>query len=827
MLLVLLVLLPLFMGGAHLPVALCGSLLLIVVGCTRCRFPKPSTWGFFGWAMALLVAITGLQLIPMPLGLLSYMAPLSYELLQQTTSATTWRSISLDNAATSGEWVKLTGYACLVLTLRAKYRSSLRWQNRIWAAIAATGAVVVLTGIVHFVLGEPRTWGYFGPGLSPFPTSFVNPNHQAGFLGFSALLAFATALRLHGGQSLLALTCAIISVGGLLVSHSRGSLLAFALSIVFATLLIRRRNRSPQTHRPDDSHPGTKRYVLFAAGSLGFLTLAIYFFTPLLQTMSTLNDPDQTKKLGLWSEAGRALLPNAGPLGLGRGTFPLHFAIRGDLPLSQTYTHVENEFLQTVLDWGLLPGSATLVLLALGLRRILRHAPHSDAKIFAITSLFYIALQNLSDFSLHLPAVAVPALAVACLLEPRKAAKAVTGTKPDAGTSPAPRAPGLLLRALPMVVTTLLSALASWYALSLNVHRDEARLKQLLHDANRWPAAQSEIRLILDRHPANYYLPALAAGTALAYNDPRGALRWINRSMSIVDRYAPAHEIAATSLWSLGYRSQSKLEVGLALQSAPEHAQDISRRFIRRGGTWDELAKIGPLPERARQSIGRYLLQEKRLDQAEQVLSPLLAPSLDDTSAENLELLGRTALNRGIYKRSIDLCRASIRKDRKRHRPYLVCAKAYKRLGTLDKALSILEQGLGHTDADWALLRAQARLLSDAGSFHKALVIALRRLRSASHPSHVADAHWELGRIYKAQNDNTEAYRNFESARRLDPKRLKYHIALARLRAQRGDIAGMEAVLQNAEREIGPTPEFLDKAQALRARYVTTAKGQP
>ena len=107
---------------------------------------------------------------------------------------------------------------------------------------------------------------------------------------------------------------------------------------------------------------------------------------------------------------------------MGRGAFEVAYT-RVNATSTLTFSHLENEYLQAVVDWGI-PGAAFLAL-AMGLLILsaIRRWQAGPLEAGALGGLAALALQNVADFNLEFPGVALPALALIATLLPTELAK--------------------------------------------------------------------------------------------------------------------------------------------------------------------------------------------------------------------------------------------------------------------------------------------------------------------------------------------------------------------------------------------------------------------
>ncbi|HEX3760644.1 MAG TPA: hypothetical protein VHW23_18140, partial [Kofleriaceae bacterium] len=147
--------------------------------------------------IGLAAALTALQLIPLPDGLLAALDPRGIELrhdgaaLAQTSP---WPAISLDPAGTLRALaflVTLLGVAVLGL----RVASSERGRYLVLAAVAVTcGLAAAVTG-VHTLLNADSLYGIYRPqhAAPPILGPLLNANHLGGLMAIGAVLAVGLA----------------------------------------------------------------------------------------------------------------------------------------------------------------------------------------------------------------------------------------------------------------------------------------------------------------------------------------------------------------------------------------------------------------------------------------------------------------------------------------------------------------------------------------------------------------------------------------------------------------------------------------------------------
>lgn len=266
------------------------------------------------------LALTTLQLLPLPTALLKGIAPASsaihhpHDPVVAGVLGSNWSPISVEPFASRAELLRL-GSLAAALFLAGQLFGGRREQRSFAWVVAATGVALSL-----FAVYQKARWGNVLYGRftvqsgTPFGP-FVNHNHFAGFIEMSLLVALGGAIG-HLGRStpsaILLGGSALIMGTSLAMSQSRGGVVAAAVGAVFlAALAFRSQAR--------------ERLVAIVAWALA-VTLIVFLAAPrdvLLRAASLVaptRDPSVGFRLTLWADALR-LAARSPALGTGVGTF--------------------------------------------------------------------------------------------------------------------------------------------------------------------------------------------------------------------------------------------------------------------------------------------------------------------------------------------------------------------------------------------------------------------------------------------------------------------------------------------------------------------------
>jgi len=399
----------------------------------RSRGPLRRPWP--AWLLLALAGWTLVAVVPLP-GLRGLAAPSLQAWVEsalQPAGVAATPGLSVAPAETGLEVARLIGLAGLVLVA-----GQLSWRLAA-AAVAGAGLVVTLVGFGHAFVGTEAIYGLYTPQhalLIPrtaLLTTFVNPNHQSGLLLLAIFSAGALAVdQLHGARTardaakvaqrrdrgIAMLGALLLLVPALLLSLSRGALLAFAVfaPIALALALV----RPPQSL---GTKAATKRKGPFALGLLALATVVVTVgrHGAWAELLALMHDPDHAFELKLGpARDGIGLAARSPVFGTGRGTFadlfPLH-APGSDI----VFTHLESTPVTALIEWGPWVGTAAVVMSVVWWVRALRHrvkGREQRARTVVLLGLAALAMQSLVDFSLEFIGVAAPTAALVGSLTP-------------------------------------------------------------------------------------------------------------------------------------------------------------------------------------------------------------------------------------------------------------------------------------------------------------------------------------------------------------------------------------------------------------------------
>jgi tetratricopeptide (TPR) repeat protein len=831
-------------GGVDLPVLAAAAVLAAgALALAPGRF-RPSAVKVPALAFGLLgvVGVIGLQLVPLPAGLVGLVSPGTAEALDGALGPLglwpSWRPLSLAPAATALELAKAAVLLAVVGTGAVLARSERR-RDELLLGLAASGVLVSVAYYGAALLGV-------SPLLAPQVT-FVNTNHLAGFFLLSAWPALGLALRSRGVARVGWLVAFAFVGSGVFLSLSRAGIAAFFVGAgVFAVLRLSRRRtgfayavhvdaenaaaheraepRSPRVPAlpspPAPAEPRSPRVrtlpsppapaggegqgegglaetgarrrggssidrgatsrdraprgpaldglamraatsrggtSVAVAGVAGALAIASWLaFEPVVAELRTISGEDTTgAKLGVWP-AAVSVVRDFPLAGIGRGAFATVYPAYKSEPAQLTFTHVENEWLQLPVDLGLVAGLAVVGLFAWAFLAAARRRDLSRPLAGALAGVAAVAAQNLFDFSLEIPGVAIPFALVL----------------------------GLASRAMPRVEVRpwMVRAAALGFlvlaATGLSVHAAHP-LDAGLDAVVRAPSADeaaARARAHLRWHPADY-APQAEVGARLAAEDRCAeALPWLTRAMLRNPTAPEPHRAAAACLARAGQHAHAKREYRLAHLYGDRSA--LAEAFLRYDAPGELLALAPETPGGL--AAAAHLLRDRPVEAAD---AWRRAWELFGEPRVLASLAGAT-LGLGDEDEALRLARLLQERAPRLGAGYVVAARALDALGRGDEALAELDLGASRLPGD-------AEVLAPLGARHLAAKryslarTTFERIVAKEGPA-MTRKRVLVARALEGQGRLQEALREAQVAREITPADLGAQETFARIAAAVG-----------------------------------------
>jgi O-antigen ligase len=289
-------------------------------------------------------------------------------------------------------------------------------------ALIALGFGMAFFAIFQFATHYPLIWGlpraelYAGRGSG----TFINPDHFAAFLGMLAPLAlsFTVMSRLSPTIKVLLAYSAVTMLMGIIVSLSRGGILAegLALAVLCAILLV----------QGDFWKPALVMLVLLVLVGC----LYVSQFTSVQKRLDSLSYRVNDERQYYWAGAEELFARNR-LWGIGPGHFDFEFPSVRSIKVQGRPQFAHNDYLNTLCDWGV--AGLGIVAAACGLLyagvfqswRGVHKAPNEMGArnsgraafvVGAAAGLLALMLHCAVEFNMQIPAIALTAVTFMALL---------------------------------------------------------------------------------------------------------------------------------------------------------------------------------------------------------------------------------------------------------------------------------------------------------------------------------------------------------------------------------------------------------------------------
>jgi O-antigen ligase len=290
--------------------------------------------------------------------------------------------------------------------------------------LIATGFTLAMLAVFQYATHYPFIWGVrrMDQYLSRGSGTFVNPDHLAGFLGMIVPLALAYTIlsRFSATVKVLLAYSAVTMLAGIIVSVSRGGIVAAVLAlVVFCAVLLAHRDFWRQA-----------LVMLCSLIALGAVAASQFESVHKRFDVAFKQDKIGHERRFYWLAAWQ-LFERAPVWGIGPGHFDVEFPSVRPLPVQNRPQYAHNDYLNTLCEWGAV--GMGLIAAACGLLywgvfqfwRSLRKPSHetgarfSDRTAFifgAAIGLLAVMLHCIVEFNMQIAAEAVTAVTLMALL---------------------------------------------------------------------------------------------------------------------------------------------------------------------------------------------------------------------------------------------------------------------------------------------------------------------------------------------------------------------------------------------------------------------------
>lgn len=382
-------------------------------------------WGVCGWLLIALIVLTAMQLIPLPLSLLSHISPQTAQNYTETCvlldGCTSWPSVTLSKAATGYGLSLLVGFfAFYAFTLLSFQR--FKSYQRAYHALVLIGVILVLFNILaHFFnFGHSSTgssaWFRFG--------LIINDNHASVVWGLFAFLCLGAVTGTKGGKRGVWLVLYVLFSAALFMKLSRAAIAAWTCSHGIMAILYWVRSKKTASYGV---------IIIMAAFAISVACIYLFLSSTLTQVSQSYTQThwfeedyqeqgsvhsDDFEKTYIYRDLPEMMLSY--PLGTGRQTFSDIFPQYQSRPYPKHFYHAEQEYFEILIEYGPVFGFFILALIVYLFVFFIRQRPtkghERGIELGLLTGIMFFAIQNAFDFNARYWVGAILALAYAGML---------------------------------------------------------------------------------------------------------------------------------------------------------------------------------------------------------------------------------------------------------------------------------------------------------------------------------------------------------------------------------------------------------------------------
>jgi tetratricopeptide (TPR) repeat protein len=721
-----------------------------------------------GLALGLVTLLACIQVLPVPPFVVRLLNPKAAELYDYVLSGTglwgdgQWLSLSLDPPANALELMKFISYTLAFFTV-VNYFNDRQRARRLMKVLVWAGFAVTLIGFFFKLFDVNSIFGVhqISPGTFFFST-FVNPNHLAGFLGLCAPVALGLSFsaRERQDRAFYGFFGLIMGVG-VFMSLSRGGIVAFSAGMIFLIFFAATRRTRQLRHA-----------VLVQVIAAGVLTVAGYLaYDTILKEMKTLGNIDAVRedmKFQAWKGTMPMILDHP-IVGIGRGAFASVYPRYKSVVAEATFTHPENEVIQNLVEWGPIFGGMFLLIFAGTVFMSLYRARESFSMGGCLAGVFVVSLHNLVDFNLETGGVAMPFILILSML----------------CASPFSHAGGPLafetrLRIPKWFATVLVpSALAIGILAApfAGTHALERKTQEILAQADTGAAepcvggALGEAACNLLRHHPGDYLAPLIVGKAFLDAKPPvldKAVHWLARALYLNPGSAVGHHLIGRALLFAGSREQALSEYQASAEADRTQLTNLISEVLTLTGNTDAAIRITPQDADGLLSTARILRTLDKVDAA--ITACRKATELNVTRVDILDLLAELFLSQGQLDDAAETAQKLIDIEPQHDYGYLVEGRALLAKGETEKAVKVWQTGFEQAPESIPLAFQLTEFYLKNTKITEAEDIAKRLYALApTDDNSQSQINYLLGHIQEARGAFVEARRYYRVAASLMP----------------------------------------------------------
>jgi O-antigen ligase len=292
-----------------------------------------------------------------------------------------------------------------------------QWLMRLWWTAGIAGGSIALFGLLQKATGAEMIFWQPRPrlGTSPFFSVYYYHANAGAFMNLVFPLTFGLTWRAFQrkqfGARAIWITLSVIMIAATVANTSRmAQLLALGIGVAVAIILVPR-----MIGMFSNGHTGV---VLAGAIAVLIVILAAAPISHLEQPLKRWNEVNQTYKTDeRWSalKVGVNALPDAGLLGFGPGTLRVLFPYyTGAAGVHGIWRFLHNDYLQTLLEWGVIGGTLWAAIFfggpAVAIRARIGHGsdwrPHQRLLLsLVVIALIGLAVHALVDFPFQITSI--------------------------------------------------------------------------------------------------------------------------------------------------------------------------------------------------------------------------------------------------------------------------------------------------------------------------------------------------------------------------------------------------------------------------------------
>lgn len=774
------IVLPALMLGTVHSEPLGVTLLLAAALFISLAFQTPIKLDLGGALFISLIAVTALQLLPLPAAVIHIFSPESFLIQQRAANALgaaspSWMTLSVDTPRTTEELAKLFFYLSLYWGIKSV--AKLRGTDYVLHAVTTAGVLGAVILLGHKIAMLDKVYGIYTPEQLRFENNisapFINANHMAGFLSLCSFVSIGLAMHTtERSKRMILIAFSAIIGGALLLTLSRGGIAAYvAGQLLFITMVIVR-NAQQQKNRGNESY------------GLAWVPLGLAF--SLLLGMLAAQDAiigeyisQDTKKIEIFSES-LPLLQKFPVTGAGRGAFEMVFPLVSDWASRVTFTRAENILIQLLVDYGIPFGALIMLGFIVLVARAMLSASIRPATAAVIAALIAGAIHNLVDFNWEIPGVAGVAVA---LLATLTTAKRRSPMKHPGWRLPLGKPVQLGLGAVALLLATLLFA----YLPQRDVEHMQRRAQEELSHTHSAFFTANALANMLREHPADAYLPFYAGLYWLRHPGNIAPLPLLAHAVEQNPHAGAPHYYIGRLLLDNGYREQAMMEFRLAARNDARFARFGAAALMRldaRFSTWAAWPVTRSDKRLLLEALAGALAELGKDDQARQADRRLLKLKPPTPGALAREAHRLAAEHPEQAQQLTEQLRLMPGHDTN---GLLLTADVWMTAKQPDKAVRILEQAPPDMKNDVRYLRQLASLYQAVGN-HRSAIETARTLRRQSDSSNARAVAVEFeGDLERAQGNFHSAKAKYKQALAMMPDNIRFLTKLLHSAKQTND----------------------------------------